>query len=266
MLKLVMLAVIAGCYVGFGFSITLLIGGNIGMDILQQRPGLFNLVLGYPTAFTFIFICGGELFSSNCAYMATAWWEGRATALDCIRLWVTSWVGNFVGTATFVALMVVSGAFDGRDAYTIFLGTRKAHHSFGGCFVLGVLCNWLVCIASWQANAARDMTGKFFAICLPVSAFVMLGCEHVVADMYLLPLAIALGHPSLTAYDLAVGTLLPTTLGNWFGGAVCVATVYALAYGTPNKTVTEWAARKGTSASPARGPTNGDDFAPQLGA
>jgi formate/nitrite transporter FocA (FNT family) len=37
------------------------------------------------TAFTFIFICGGELFSSNCAYMAAAWWEGRATALDCIR-------------------------------------------------------------------------------------------------------------------------------------------------------------------------------------
>jgi hypothetical protein len=62
--------------------------------------------------------------------------------------------------------------------------------------------------------------------------------------MYLLPLSIALGHPSLTAFDVAIGTLLPTTLGNWFGGAVCVATVYAFAYGTPNKTVTEWAARK----------------------
>jgi formate/nitrite transporter FocA (FNT family) len=40
----------------------------------------------------------------------------------------------------------------------------QTHHGFGACFVLGVLCNWLVCIATWQANAAQDMTGKFIAI------------------------------------------------------------------------------------------------------
>lgn len=41
-----MLSIIAGCYVGFGFSLCLLIGGNIGMDIYHDRPGLFNLVFG----------------------------------------------------------------------------------------------------------------------------------------------------------------------------------------------------------------------------
>ncbi|KIY95007.1 hypothetical protein MNEG_12953, partial [Monoraphidium neglectum] len=56
---------------------------------------------------------------------------------------------------------------------------------------------------------------------------------------YLLPLAIALGAP-LDARDVIVGNLIPTTLGNWVGGAVCVATVYAFAYGAPNKKVTEW--------------------------
>lgn len=87
-LKMVMLTIIAGCYVGFGFSLCLLIGGNIGLDIYRDRPGLFNLVfgaVGFPTGFTFIVICGGELFTSLCAYMAAAWWEGRATVMQCMR-------------------------------------------------------------------------------------------------------------------------------------------------------------------------------------
>lgn len=38
--------------------------------------------------------------------------------------------------------------------------------------------------------------------------------------------------------------VIPTTLGNWFGGAVCVGTVYAFAYGRPNAVVNAWIARK----------------------
>ncbi|KAI8470801.1 MAG: Formate/nitrite transporter-domain-containing protein [Monoraphidium minutum] len=244
-LKLLVLTVLAGCYIGFGFSLCLVVGGNIGLDILKERPGLFSLALGaigFPTGFTFIVICGGELFTSLCAYMAAAWWEGRATARDCLRLWAVSWIGNFVGTALFVGLMLAAGTFEGKSAFALLLATKKAHHGFGHCFVLGILCNWLVCIATWQANAAQDMAGKFIAIWLPISAFVMLGCEHIVADMFLLPLSLALGNADLTAADVIVGNLIPTTLGNWVGGALCVATSYAFVYGTPNRSATKWAA------------------------
>ncbi|KAI8468701.1 MAG: Formate/nitrite transporter-domain-containing protein [Monoraphidium minutum] len=241
-LKLMLLSVIAGCYVAFGFSLCLLIGGNIGVDLYHDRPGLFNLVfgaIGFPTGFTFIVICGGELFTSLCAYMAAAWWEGRVSVWDCVRIWVLSWFGNLAGTGLFVGLMVASGSFAGKDAMTLLMAAKKVHNGFGPCFVLGVLCNWLVCIATWQANAAQDMTGKFIAIWLPISAFVMMGFQHVIANQYLLPLAVALGAP-LSAYDVIVGNLIPTTLGNWVGGAVCVATVYAFTYGTPNKRVSDW--------------------------
>ncbi len=33
----------------------------------------------------------------------------------------------------------------------------------------GILCNWLVCLAVWQGNMARDFTGKFVGIFLPNS-------------------------------------------------------------------------------------------------
>ncbi len=44
----------------------------------------------------------------------------------------------------------------------------------------------------------------------------------------------------LSAYDVIVGNLIPTTLGNWVGGSFFVGTVYAFAYGTPNAKITAW--------------------------
>lgn len=77
---------------------------------------------------------------------------------------MVSWLGNFVGAALFVGLMNAAGSFDHKEAFTIILANKKVHHTFGSCFVLGIFCNWLVCIATWQANAAQDMFGKVIAI------------------------------------------------------------------------------------------------------
>jgi len=45
-------------------------------------------------------------------------------------------------------------------------------------FARGVLANWLVCIAVWQAGAAASLPGKALGAWFPVSAFVALGLEH----------------------------------------------------------------------------------------
>lgn len=37
-------------------------------------------------------------------------------------------------------------------------------------------------IATWMANAAQDLTGKFVGIWLPISAFAALGFEHCIAN------------------------------------------------------------------------------------
>lgn len=44
-------------------------------------------------------------------------------------------------------------------------------------FGRGVLCNWLVCLAVWQATAANTLGGKAIAVWLPISAFVAMGLE-----------------------------------------------------------------------------------------
>ena len=93
---------------------------------------------------------------------------------------------------------------------------------------LGVLCNALVCLAVWLSFAAHDVAGKILAIILPISAFVALGLEHSVANMFLLPFGLAAGAPG-GAVDV-VRNLGWVTLGNIIGGAGGVALSYWAAY------------------------------------
>ena len=93
-----------------------------------------------------------------------------------------------------------------------------------------LILNWLVAIATFMANAAQDLTGKFVGIWLPISAFASVGYEHCIANQFVFCMALMMGAP-LTPYQIIVQNLIPSTLGNWVGGAICVATVYAFIYG-----------------------------------
>ena len=95
-------------------------------------------------------------------------------------------------------------------------------------FVRAILCNALVCLAVWLSFAATDVAGKILAIILPVAAFVALGLEHSIANMFLLPLGLlagAEGSAALAAWNIAIATA-----GNILGGAGGVALAYRFAF------------------------------------
>ena len=71
-----------------------------------------------------------------------------------------------------------------------------------------ILCNWLVCMAVYISSMARDMAGKAIAIWFPISAFVTLGLEHSVANMFIIPAGIFAGAP-VTWADFLLHNLLP---------------------------------------------------------
>lgn len=98
-------------------------------------------------------------------------------------------------------------------------------------FAKGVLCNWLVCLAIWMANASSSLPGKALAVMFPIPAFVALGLEHSVANMFIIPAGIfAAGKVAWGAFFIK--NLIPVTLGNAFAGAVLIAGMYSLAYGS----------------------------------
>ena len=95
--------------------------------------------------------------------------------------------------------------------------------------VRGVLCNVLVCLAVWMCYASHSASGKILCILLPVSAFVALGFEHSVANMYLIPVGMLADTGNIDWLAL-MRNLLPVTLGNVIGGSVFVALVYWIVY------------------------------------
>jgi formate/nitrite transporter FocA (FNT family) len=89
--------------------------------------------------------------------------------------------------------------------------------------------------------SAREVTGKIWAAFFPIMAFVALGYEHCVANMYFIPMGIflkgteaaakaGLDLARLTWGGLIVKNLIPVTIGNIIGGSVFVALLYWSVY------------------------------------
>jgi formate/nitrite transporter FocA (FNT family) len=98
--------------------------------------------------------------------------------------------------------------------------------------VRGILCNVLVCLAVWLCMGARSVTDKILAIVFPITAFVACGLEHSVANMFFLPLGIALAAGGAAPLSVAgaLSNLVLVTIGNILGGTLLVALVYWFVY------------------------------------
>ena len=150
-----------------------------------------------------------------------------------LKNWGLVYSGNFVG-ALFLAYVITylthivhtSPYID--SVYNIAIG--KTSHTFLVTFIKGIGANWLVCLAIWQGMSAKDTVGKIFAIWLPVMAFVAIGFEHSIANMYFIPLAIFEG-ADITWTTFIFKNLIPATLGNIVGGALFVGLPYGYLFG-----------------------------------
>jgi formate/nitrite transporter len=132
-------------------------------------------------------------------------------------------------------------------------------------FYLGIMCNWLVCLAVWMATGSKDIVGKLLAIFFPIWLFITSGFEHSVANMYYIPAGImAKGTKAWADAAMALGVtpeilgnlnwgsffiknLLPVTLGNIVGGGIFVGAVYWYVY--IKKENASKAAKKGESTT-----------------
>ena len=173
---------------------------------------------------------GGELFTGNTALVTAAVIEKKAEMKDLVKNWFFSYGGNFVGSLL-MAWLAFNGATLGDGPAAVLTANMKVSYPFKTLFIRGVLCNWLVCMAVYMASGCTSLISKMVAIWFPISAFIALGLDHSVANMFLIPLGIMRGAPITTA-DFLMKNLLPVTLGNIVGGAGCVAMGYSAAYGS----------------------------------
>jgi formate transporter FocA len=255
------LAMMAGVFIGlaFIFYITVTTGSK---DVAW---GLSRFVGGiaFSMGLILVVLCGGELFTSS-VLTSIAWANKEINTLKMVTIWGKVYVGNFIGALLLLALVTAAGLYQldhgqwGLNALNI--AQHKLHHTFVEAFALGILCNLMVCLAVWLTFSSQNAMTKAFMTILPVAMFVATGFEHCVANMFMIPLGIAIQtfapdafwqavgtdashYADLSIYNFITANLIPVTLGNIVGGAVLVGLSNWCVFSLPHKNEHE---KKGT--------------------
>mmetsp|Transcript_4550 Transcript_4550/g.12721 ORF Transcript_4550/g.12721 Transcript_4550/m.12721 type:complete len:306 (-) Transcript_4550:75-992(-) len=229
--KIFKLGIVSGCHIGFGSYLAITIGGACP-QIAASNPGLQKIILGafgLPFGLIMTLVSGAELFTGNTALVGAARMEGKVSTGEMMKSWISSYIGNFVGSLFLAYLAFKSGTLAGAPAATA-IATAKCSLTWEMAFVRGILCNWLVCMAVYMASGCSTMIGKMTAVWFPISSFVALGLDHSVANMFIIPLAMMKG-AEISVGQFLTKNLIPVTLGNIVGGMLCVMGPFGTTFG-----------------------------------
>jgi formate/nitrite transporter len=224
--RLVVLGILGGLYIGFGAALFTLVmsGSSTGLGSARWLGGVaFSLGL------VLVVIGGAELSTGNCL-MGIARMRSVVSSDELWRNWIVSYLANAAGAAVLASIIVASGALDTEPLRKTVTGIAEAklNLSVGSAFLKGMLANMLVCLAVWLSMSTTSVIGKAIGIVFPVSAFVALGFEHSIANLYLIPAGLMLGADG-SVLGL-VGNLTVVTLGNLVGGALVMSVLLGMAH------------------------------------
>jgi formate/nitrite transporter len=225
---------LAGAYIAFA--------GLLAVDVTAGLDpaiwgGVTTLLTGavFSMGLVLVIVAGSELLTGNMALVPIALLSRKVSVALLARNWAVVLLGNLIG-ALFVAyvLSVQTGVIgaEGSASFTRLAAiatTKAVTEDDLTIFLRAIGCNWLVCLGVWMALAAEDIAGKVLAIFFPITAFVALGFDHVVANMFFLPAAHWAGVPGI-GWGAIVHNWIFAAVGNAIGGGVFVALAYWFLY------------------------------------
>jgi formate/nitrite transporter len=240
---LFLLGTLAGAYLGLAGA-----ASTMAAFILLANPetiGLGRCLAGvvFPCGLMLILLAGAELFTGN-TMMVLPLVRRQITLFAMLRNWVIVYIGNFSGAVFIAFLICYSSQLNAGNnllgGVAISIAAAKCNFTFVEAFLLGIFCNWLVCLAVWIALGTKETAGKILAMFFPIWLFITAGFEHSIANMYFISIglfaaqipdylsAVGLSEvpASLSWTNFLVANLLPVTLGNIVGGGVFVALAY----------------------------------------
>ncbi len=252
--RLFLLGIMAGILIGIGFwfadtvasaftvkSIVGLESGKLVTELYTSDPrqvALLKLLLGavFPIGLIAILIGGAELWTGNAHVIPYGLKLRKFGIKTLLYNWLIVYAGNWVGSV-FLAFMASLGTalLLGKPFadLVIIIAYKKVHLTAWNAFWRGIGCNFLVNLAVWLWLRAKkgDFMGQAFLIWFPIFAFVTMGFEHCIANMFAIPLGMMVSAANLkvvaiTYQQFFFNNLIPVTLGNLIGGYVFIALFY----------------------------------------
>ncbi len=237
-------SLMAGTFISFGavFFTYVIHDSTLSTGLTKLIGGLvFSLGL------ILVIITGAELFTGN-SLIVMAYISRKINMKQLVRNWATVFIGNLIGSLVIVYLIAMSGQWTAGGAAVgvkaLVIANGKVNLTFWEAIARGILCNMLVCLAVYLCFSGRSVTDKILAIIFPITAFVALGFEHSIANMYFIPAGLILKQnpqvlaavqavlggtldlSRLTMSGFIINNLLPVTLGNIIGGVFFVGIVH----------------------------------------
>ena len=207
---------------GFFIDVAMIYSNVVGNVFSGSAPewGKFLGALVFSIAVLLICLVGGELFTGNNLVMAFGAYDKSVSWGDAGKVWLVSYLGNFVGCLIFALIFVGAGASSTADYFAGFIN-NKLTIPMGQMFFRAILCNFFVCCGVLCGIKLKSEAGKFLMIVMCISGFVVSGFEHCIANMGIFVTSFCL------VDGLSIGLMLKSmvivTLGNMIGGAVLLA-------------------------------------------
>lgn len=272
------LGVASGLWIAFGGYLSLVGGFNPGLGA-RQMVGLQKFVFGalFPIGLMLTIWTGSELFTGNTFILTFGLLQRKINILDYLKNFFWSYIGNVVGTFIVVYIFFYLpqewNFLPGGDQTTWALAFRnnsngiavvKTTRHLPYVFLLAVGANLFVSAAVWSNACADDLIGKFAGIWYPIAAFVTMGLEHSIANMFFVVLGIFYTDDDWSTWNRR-GDLIwkyfvwnaVVSVGNMVGGMICAFHMWYNFMWRPQYSLTKLVekakqiARKTDSAAPA---------------
>lgn len=190
-----LMSIIAGIFISLG-SIAYLSVDNKFIGSLLFCTGLLMILSN-----------GYMLFTSKVGYLFRH-------KLNYIIYLIIVYLGNFVGTQV-SALGIRLSRLTIPVEHVESIANAKLNDNFLSLFILGIFCNILVVTASEQYVNCKGDLGKYFGVIFCISAFIVGGYEHCIANMFYFGLA--------NVWSVkAIEVLFVVTIGNIVGGTLVI--------------------------------------------
>ena len=214
-----MRAIMAGFFIVVAMIFSNVVGNIFSASELPAW-GKFLGALVFSIAVLLISLVGGELFTGNNLVMAFGAFDKKVSWGDAGKVWIVSYIGNFVGCLILSLIFVWAGASGPKDYFAGFINNKLSIPA-GEMFFRAILCNFFVCLGVLCGIKLKSEAAKFLMIVMCISGFVVSGFEHCIANMGIF----------VTAYclvpGLSLGAMLKSmvivTIGNMIGGAILLA-------------------------------------------
>ncbi|KAL2069925.1 hypothetical protein VTL71DRAFT_14604 [Oculimacula yallundae] len=228
--KVFMSSVMAGMLLSFACAT--LISTSSSAWFLTNAPGLLRTIaaLVFPYGLTMVVFTGSDLCTGSFMFTTVSVLQRRLSIRKALTHWFITFWGNLAGSLFIVTLITgYGGIFDGaayRRESLNFATKKQVTPEWHQIFLRGIGANWLVCLAWFLGMSGREYVSKLVGIWFPTFAFVSLGLDHVVANMFFVPNAIFHGSTNISVPYYIWKGIIPALIGNIIGGALMVGAFF----------------------------------------